>query len=101
MSLISTLIGFIIIKLLLQLPFYYKSWRQSALLALLTILFVAPLLTLLYHETEVDFFSVYVAIIVFDAIALYFLLQQNIWKAAFAAFLANTISIVFFFIGNG
>ncbi|HMW66934.1 MAG TPA: hypothetical protein PK695_03220 [Chitinophagaceae bacterium] len=101
MSLIVTLLGFFIIKFVLQFPFYYKNWKRSALLALLTSLTVAPLITMLYHETEADFLFVYIAMILFDAVVLYFLLLPNIWKAALASFIANTIVIVYFYLGNG
>jgi putative flippase GtrA len=39
--------------------------------------------------------------IVLDMLMLYFLVQANGWKAVPASFLANTIAIIAFFIGNG
>ena len=101
MSLVITLLGFIIIKFVLQFPFYYKEWKQSAKLAMMTSLLIAPLATLLYHETSVDFLYVYIGMILVDVVVLYFLLPPNIWKAIFASLIANTVVIVFFFLGNG
>lgn len=101
MLLIVVLAIFFIVKAIIWLPFYFKQARAYLLVNLFTTMAVAPFITLLYHETDIDFMVVYVAMIVLDICMLYFLVQANGWKAVPASFLANTIAIVFFFIGNG
>ena len=82
-------------------PFYLKQWKASLLVVLLTSLAIVPLITILYHETLLDFTWVYAAMILLDSVVLYLLVQRNWGKAIPAAFIANTIAILFFFIGNG
>lgn len=71
------------------------------LVALCTTFMIAPFITILFHETGIDFWYVYLAMIILDAVILYLLVQANLWKAIPAAFLVNTIAIVFFYLGNG
>jgi len=101
MSLIVSLIGFLLIKSIIWLPFYFKQWKACLLVVLCTSLAVVPLMKILYHETAVEYTWVYVGIILLDILAAVFLVQRNWWKAVAAALLANTFAIVFFFLGNG
>lgn len=101
MPLLPYLIGFIFIKGFFQLPFYYKYTRISFKLALFTSLAIAPLITILYHETELDFWFVYFSMMGIDIFLYLFFIQKNWWKAIPAAFLINTILMIFFYIGNG
>ncbi|HEX4877019.1 MAG TPA: hypothetical protein VFV31_10135 [Chitinophagaceae bacterium] len=101
MPLIIALIGFFMIKAVLELPFYFRQWKAALAVALITSLAVVPLITILYHETSIDFWFVYLGMIVTDILVFYFLIHQNWWKAVPAAFIINTIAIVFFYIGNG
>ncbi len=101
MSLLIALIVFFSIKVFLQSSFYVKQWKELVKLVLFTSLAIVPLITMLYHETTLDFTIVYVSMIVADIFLLNFFVQYNWWKAVPASFLANTIGIIFFFIGNG
>ncbi len=101
MPLIIALFGFFIIKGILQLPFYLRQWKASLLVALLTSLTVVPFITILYHETSLDFTIVYAGMILLDIIVLNLLVLNNWWKAIPAALIVNTIAILYFFIGNG
>lgn len=101
MSLLIALIGFFVIKVFLQSPFYVKQWKGLVKFVLFTSLAIVPLITMLYHETTLDFTIVYVCMIVADIFLLNFLVQYNWWKAVPASLLANTIGIIFFFLGNG
>lgn len=101
MPLIIALFGFFIIKGILQLPFYLRQWKASLLVALLTSLTVVPIITILYHETSLDFTIVYAGMILLDIIVLNLLVQNNWWKAIPASLIVNTIAILYFFIGNG
>jgi len=96
MPLIIALFGFFIIKGVFQFPFYLKQWKASLLVALFTSLTVVPLITILYHETSLDFTMVYPGMIVADIAALLLLVQNNWWKAVPSALIANTIAILFF-----
>lgn len=101
MPLIIALFGFFIIKGILQLPFYLRQWKASLLVALLTSLTVVPFITILYHETSLDFTIVYAGMILLDIIVLNLLVLNNWWKAIPAALIVNTFAILYFFIGNG
>jgi hypothetical protein len=101
MPLLIVLFVFLLIKGIIWLPFYFKKIKPYLLVALFTTMVVAPFITLLYHETDLDFTIVYIGMIVLDMLMLYFLVQANGWKAVPASFLANTIAIIAFFIGNG
>jgi hypothetical protein len=99
MPLIIALIGFFLIKGIFS-AFLPAAWKHRAL-ALFTSLAVVPLITILYHETSLDFTFVYAGMILADIVVLNLLVQNNWWKAVPAAFIVNTIAILFFFIGNG
>ncbi|MBS1760857.1 MAG: hypothetical protein JST23_12110 [Bacteroidetes bacterium] len=101
MSLFASIIGFIIVKFFFQSLFYAKQWKRLLLLVLATSLATAPLLAMLYRETAVDFFYVYIGMIVLDILLLNFLVEYKWWKAIVSSFLANTFLMIFFFIGNG
>jgi len=62
---------------------------------------VVPFITILYHETSLDFTIVYAGMILLDIIVLNLLVLNNWWKAIPAALIVNTIAILYFFIGNG
>ena len=101
MTLLWTLTGYFIIKALLLWPFYYKLSARPLLLGLASSLAIAPLITILYHETAIDFWYVYLLLIVLDIVLYDFLLQKLWGKAILVSFLLNTICIIFFFLGNG
>ena len=101
MPLFLAVFGFFLIKSVILLPFYFKQLKGLFAVALFTSLAVAPLITLLYHETRTDFWFVYVAMILADIFIYYYLVQRNWWKAVPASFLVNTIAIIFFYMGNG
>jgi len=101
MTLLISFVLIFVVKILFQAAFYTKQWKELLKLALFTSLAIVPLITLLYHETALDFTVVYTGMIVLDILLLNYLVQYNWWKAVPASFLANTIAIIFFFIGNG
>ena len=101
MPLIPVLFGFFLIKLLLLAPFYYRSFKELTAVAAVTSMAYAPLMTILYHETSFDFFSVYAIMLLLDVFVGYFLVQRVWWKAIVATFFADTAVIIFFFLANG
>ena len=101
MPLFLAVFGFLLIKAVILLPFYFKQLKGMMMVALFTSLAVVPFMTILYHETRVNFWFVYMVMILADIFIYYYLLQRNWWKAVPAAFLVNTFAIVFFYLGNG
>ncbi len=101
MTLLWTLTGYFIIKALLLWPFYYKLGARPLQVGLASSLAIAPLITILYHETAFDFLYVYAALILMDIFLYNFLLQKLWWKAILASVLLNTLCIIYFFLGNG
>ena|SRR5687767_9719163 len=101
MPLFLAVFGFFLVKGVILLPFYFKQLKPLFLVALFTSLAVVPLITVLYHETTLNFWLVYLVMILADSIIYYSLLQRNWWKAVPASFLVNTIAMIFFYMGNG
>jgi len=101
MSLLIALIGFFIIKIIFLIAFYIKQWKELLKVVFFSSMAIVPLITILYHETPIDFLNVYIAMILLDILILNMLVQYNWWKAVPASLLANTIGIIFFFLGNG
>lgn len=99
--LLIVLIGFLIIKAVFLLLFYFKQLPQPLLVGLFSSLAVVPFISILYHSTDIDFMIVYIGIIVFDSFLLYRLVQPNLLKAIPASFLMNTFAIILFFLVNG
>jgi len=100
MALIYTLLGFFIIKGLFIWPFYYRQRWRPLLVGLSSSLAFAPLMSLLYHETDISFNYVYLTLILLDAIIYNTLLQPTWWKSLLIAFFLNSIMMVWFVIGN-
>ena len=101
MNLMYSLIGFFVIKGLMLWPFYNKQKWLPLVLGLASSLALAPLLTLLYHETDANFGYIYLGMIVLDVLLYCLLLQRTWWKAALISFFLNTVVFVYFLIGNG
>lgn len=101
MSLLASLFGFFIIKGILQLPFYFKRWQVFLGFNLFVCMAVVPFITLLYHETQINFSLVFVCMFLVDAFLLYYIVQPTLWKAITASLIGNLIAILFFILGNG
>ena len=101
MSLLAIVTGFFVIKGLLAWPFYYWKKFLPLFIGLAASLAVAPLITILYHESDLDFWWVYLFMIVLDVLLYCMLLQRLWWKAILISFFLNTIAIIYFFLGNG
>ncbi len=71
------------------------------MVGLFSSLAIAPLITVLYHETSIDFSYVYLILILMDILLYNFLLKKIWWKSILVSFLLNTISIFYFYWGNG
>ena len=101
MPLSIAVFGFFIIKGLILLPFYFKQVKPLLLVAIVSSLAIVPLITLLYHETTLNFWLVYFVMILGDIFIFYYLIQPNWAKAIPASILISTIAIIFFYLGNG
>jgi hypothetical protein len=99
--LVIVIIGFLVIKAVFLLMFYFKQLPQPFLVVLFSSLAVVPLITILYHSTDINFMIVYIGIIALDSFLFYRLVQPNLLKAIPASFLMNTFSILLFFLVNG
>lgn len=100
MSLLYIILTFFILKGLLAWPFYYKLNGKPLVIGFLLALAEAPFLTLLYHDTDINFWVPFFFLLIFD-IAVYFLLLQKIWwKAIVVSILFNCIGFVLFTLLN-
>ena len=99
--LLYIILSFFIIKGLLAWPFYYKLGFKPLLVGFLLALAEAPFLTLLYHDTDIDFWLVFFLLIVFDMAVYLLLLQKVWWKAIVAAILFNFLGFILFILVNG
>ncbi len=100
MPLFYIILSFFILKGLLTWPFYYKlNWKPLAIGFLLA-LAEAPFLTLLYQDTEINFWIPFFFLFVFDAAVCFLLLQKLWWKAIIVSILFNCIGFVLFILLN-
>ena len=101
MSLLAILIGFIAIRFLLSLPFYYRFSQELLKIAAVTSLAFAPLMTVLYHETDLNFFYLYLGIMLLDINIFHYLVRRDLMRAILACFFMDSVVFIYFFIGNG
>ncbi len=101
MSLYYMVLGFFIIKGVLAWPFYYGLKWKALEVGLALALFQGSLFTMLYHETNFDFWALFLITIVFDTAVYFVLLRRVWWKAILLGVLLNLIGFIFFIILNG
>ena len=95
------LIGVFIIKGILLWIFYTKQGWKPFMVGLVSCIAYYPLMTVLYHDTDVSFWLVLLILMIADIILYNSLLQKSIAKSIIASFLLNLIGIIFFLFGNG
>ncbi|MEO5782686.1 MAG: hypothetical protein ABIQ07_05405 [Ginsengibacter sp.] len=95
------LIGVFIIKGILLWIFYSKLGWRPLLVGLASSIACYSLMTVLYHETDINFFVVLLLIMIFDVFVYNLLLKKNIVKSIILSFCLNLIAIIFFLFGNG
>lgn len=95
------LTGVFIIKGILLWIFYSRQGWRPLLVGLITGLAYYPLMTVLYHETSINFWLVWLLLIIFDILIYNFLLKKNIAKSIIISFVLNLFAIIFFLFGNG
>lgn len=101
MPLLFQLIFYFLIKGFFLWPFYYSKKWKPLWVGFTSSMMTVPLMVMLYHETDLSFWYVYLGLIVLDTLLYCFLLKSNWWKAIPISLVLNTIAIVFFFICNG
>ena len=101
MSLSILLFGIFIIKAILLWVFYTKQGWKALLVGLITSIAYYPLLTVLYHDTEVDFWLVLLVLMIADVFIYNMLIKKSIAKSIIASFFLNLLAIIFFLFGNG
>lgn len=101
MTLLTLCLGSLLLKGLTELPFAYSKWRAWLVVACCTILLWAPLLKVLYHETQLDFFSLFLMHLVVEMLLLRTIVRLRWWKAVLASMLYSSVFFLYFLIGNG
>ena len=101
MSVISLLIGIFIIKGVFLWIFYSSQGWKPLLLGLLSALACYPLLVVLYHDTDINFWAVLLLIMVFDIFIYNLLLKRSIVKSIILSFFLNLVAMIFFLFANG
>ena len=101
MSLLTLLFGIFIIKGVFLWVFYTSLGWRPLLVGLLASMAWYPLMTVLYHETDVDFWTVLLLIMIFDVFVYNLLLKKAIAKSIILSFFLNLVAIIFFLFGNG
>lgn len=101
MTLVTLCFGALILKGLIQLPFAYSSWRSWSIVTMASILFWAPMLKVLYHETQIDFLMLFVLHLLVEFALLWRVVRLSIWKASLTSFLYSLLFFLYFLIGNG
>ena len=95
------LIGGFIIKGVFLWIFYSKQGWKPLLVGLVTSIAWYSLMTVLYHETNINFWLVWIVLMVFDVFVYNLLLKKNIVKSIIASIILNLMAIIFFILGNG
>lgn len=101
MTFLMLLTGCFIIKGIFLWLFYAKQGWKPLLVGLITSLAWYSLMTVLYHETNINFWLVWIVVMIFDVFIYNLLLNKNIAKSIIASFILNLLAIIFFIIGNG
>jgi hypothetical protein len=101
MSLLALLIGVFIIKGIFLWIFYSRQGWRPLLTGLLTSIAWYPLMVVLYHDTDVNFWLVLLLLMIFDVFIYNILLKRNIAKSIILSFFLNLIAMIFFLFGNG
>lgn len=101
MSLVLLISGIFIIKGIFLWIFYSKEGWRPLLIGLITAIACYPLMVVLYHDTDIDFWLVLVLVMVFDIFMYNLLLKKNIVKSIIVSFFLNIFAIIYFLFGNG
>ena len=101
MSFLILLLGVFMIKGILLWMFYSKQGWKPLLLGLLSSIAWYPLMTILYHDTDINFWVVLVLIMIFDFFVYQLLLKKNIARSIIVSFFLNLLAMIFFLFGNG
>jgi hypothetical protein len=95
------LVGVFIIKGILLWIFYTKQGWRPLLVGLVSSIACYSLMTVLYHDSDVNFWLVLVLIMIFDVFVYNLLLKKSIAKSIIVSFCLNLVAIIFFLFGNG
>lgn len=101
MSIVTLLIGIFIIKGIFLWIFYTAQGGKPLLVGLFSSLAWYPLMTVLYHETDTDFWMILLLVMVFDVLVYNLLIKKAIAKSVIISFFLNLVAIIFFLFGNG
>ncbi len=101
MSLLTLIIGIFIIKGIFLWIFYTSQGWKPFLVGLVSSIACYPLLMVLYHDTDIDFWMVLLLIMVLDVFVYNLLLKKAIAKSIIISFCLNLVAMLFFLFGNG
>ena len=101
MSLLFIVVGFFVLKGLFVWPFYTSLGWRPLLVGFMLALAEAPFLTLLYHDTEINFWIPFFSFLVFDMFVYLLLLKKVWWKAIVVSLVINFLGFIFFILVNG
>ena len=101
MALSILLIGIFIIKGILLWIFYTNQGWRPLLVGLVSSIAYYPLMTVLYHETNFDFWLILLLLLIADVFVYNLLIKKSIAKSIIASFLLNLLAIIYFLLGNG
>lgn len=93
--------GLFIIKGVFLWIFYSSQGWRPLLVGLISSIACYSILTVLYHETDINFWLVLVLVMVLDVFIYNFLINKSIAKSIVASFFLNLLAMIFFIIGNG
>lgn len=101
MAFSSLLIGLIIIKAIVLWMFYSKLGVRPILLGIISSLAWFPILTILYHETDINFWIILLVLIIADIFMYNTLLQKKWVKSILLSVFLNLFAMIFFLFVNG
>ncbi len=100
MSLLLIITLYFVFKFVILAIFYFKQLKNAFYASLFSSMTFAPLMTILYHETTLDFSTVYLGLIAIHFFVNYYLVQPVLWKAILASALSITVSFVVVVLAN-
>ena len=101
MNFIALFIGVFIIKGIFLWILYARLGWKVLLLGFISSLAWYPLMTILYHETTINFWIILVLIMTCDVFIYYRLLSRSLIKSILTSIILNVIAIIYFLFLNG
>ena len=101
MAFSTLLIGLVIIKAIMLWMFYSRLGMRPIIVGIIACLAWFPILTILYHETNFDFWLILLILIIADVFMYNTLLQKKWVKSILLSVFLNLFAMIFFLFVNG